>query len=216
MGANGTESTNQLARTIERARLAQDPYVEGLTLKDQTLEEGLDLTFFEFHALELEASSLTSLKCKKASFYDCTLTNCDLAGSDFTSAYFSRCRFIDCKLEGAILTEAILRTSRLIGCQCRYLNAGEASFENVRFEDTDLSEAFLSEVKLKRSCKFSGCKLVHADLFRTNLRGIDLSTTDIQAIQTSEDRHELRGAIISLAQAPEVAMMLGVVIEGIE
>ena len=100
MGANGTESTNQLARTIERARLAQDPYVEGLTLKDQTLEEGLDLTFFEFHALELEASSLTSLKCKKASFYDCTLTNCDLAGSDFTSAYFSRCRFIDCKLEG--------------------------------------------------------------------------------------------------------------------
>ena len=216
MGVNGTESTNQLARAVERARMALDPYVEGLSLNNQILEEGTDLTFFEFHSMELEASSLISQNFKKASFYDCTFANCDLTGSDFTSAYYTRCRFIDCKLEGAILTEAIVRTCRLIGCQCRYLNAGDATFENVRFEDTDMSEAFLSEVKLKRSCKFSGCKLVHADLFRTNLRGIDLSTSEISAIQTSEDRHELKGAIISLAQAPEIAMMLGVVIEGME
>lgn len=214
MEANGTESTNEMARAIETARRALDPYVEGVTATGETLNGGEDLTFFEFHALTLEACSLASVNLTKASLYDCTLKNCDLTGANLTSAYLSRCRLYDCKLEGAVLTEAILRSCRLIGCQCRYLNAGEATFEGVRFEDCDLSEAFLSAVKLKRSCKFSGGKLTHADLFRTNLKGINLSTTDIAAIQTSEDRHELRGAVISLEQAPEVAMMLGVVIEG--
>ena len=163
-----------LAQALEGARQGKELYVEGLTFEDEQIPVGFDATFFEFHGVEFRRCVLSGARLAKASFYDCTFRECDLTGADLTSAFLARTRLYDSKLEGAAMTGAILRSSRLVGCQCRYLNAGEATLENALIEGCDLSEAFLSEVRLKRSSRLVDTRLVRADLFRTTLSGINL------------------------------------------
>lgn len=199
-----------LLEAIERARSNDDPYLEDMHVAGETLEPGTDLGFFEFHGIELEQCSLVGINLAKASFYDCTLIGCDLSNANLTEAFLTRTRLVACKLTGASLNKAILRSIRLIGCQCRYLNAGEAKLEGTVLEDCDLRESFLSELRLQKRSRLERCSLVRADLFRTVLKGVDLSTCDITGIAVSDTRAELRGALISTEQAVDVAALLGV------
>lgn len=205
-----------LAEAIARARERDDPYLEGLVVEGEALEAPLDLTYFELHDVELVRCNLAGIDLTKASLYDCTLKDCDLANADLTEAFLARSRLVGCKLEGAALRGAYLRSCRLLDCQCRYLGAGEAKLEATRLVRCDLTEAFLSEVKLVRGSRLEACDLTRADLFRTRLSGVDLTTCEIAGIQTSESHAELRGARIALEQAPIIAAMLGVRIEGFD
>lgn len=198
-----------LQEAIERARREDDPYLEGICAKDDTIDM-VDLEFFEMHNVELEQCSLVNANLAKASLYDCTLVGCDLTGANLSEAYLARTRLVSCKLTGAVLTKAILRSTRLIDCQCRYLNASEAKLEGALLQGCDLRESFLNEVRLQKRSRLEQCSLVRADLFRTALKGVDLSTCDIAGITVSDTRAEMRGALISAEQAVDVATMLGV------
>lgn len=195
---------------LARAAREGDPYVEGLLAQGESIGEGRDLSFYEFHATELERCSLVRANLSKASFYDCILTSCDLSNAILSEAFLSRTRLVGCKLEGAQLNGAILRSASLVDCQCRYLNLGEAKLEGSTLRRCDLHEAFLSQVQLRRKSRLDECDLTKADLFRTTLSGIDLSSCNVEGIGLSADRSELRGAIVSIEQAPELAALLGV------
>jgi uncharacterized protein YjbI with pentapeptide repeats len=91
----------------------------------------------------------------------------------------------------------------------RYANLGEVTMEGVALVRCDLREAFVNEVKLRKRTRLDHCSLVRADLFRTMLKGVDLSTCDIAGIAVSDTRQELRGAIICAEQAVDVVGMLG-------
>ncbi len=199
-----------LTDELQRARDAGDPYVEGLVASGESLGEGIDLSYYEFHGVELDHCSLVRVNLAKASFYDCTLTQCDFSNAVLSEAFFSRTRLVGCKLEGAQLNGAILRSSRFVDCMCRYLNLGEAKLEGAVLERCDLREAFLSEVRLRRKTKLQDCDFTRADFFRASLRGVDISSCTLTGIGVSTDRSELRGAVVSVEQAPELAALLGV------
>ena len=187
-----------------------DPYLEGVQASGESIEDLPDMRFFEFHHVELDHCVLSGAMLAKTSWYDATLVACDLSNADLSEAFFSRTRLVDCKLEGAKLNGAIARSTRFVHCMCRYSNWQEAKLEQVRLMDCDLREAFLSELRLRRSTRLEGCDLARADLFRTALKGVDLSTCNIAGITISDTRAELAGALISVEQAADVAVMLGV------
>lgn len=205
-----------LSDAVGSSTRRDEQYVEGVYSAEEAIDDELDLSFFEFHGLELERCSFVGANLQKASFYDCTFMGCDLSNANLTGAYFARTRLEDCKLEGAQLTDAIVRSSRFVRCQCRYVGFGGAKLEGVTLSGCDMREAFMNEVRLRRSTRFESCSLVRADFFRTPLKGTDLSTCDISGIMVSDTRSELRGAIIGVEQAVDVALMLGVRIAGYE
>ena len=61
-----------------------------------------------------------------------------------------------------------------------------------------------------RNLAFRRADLTGADFFQTSLRGVDLSTCEIRGLTLSQDHQELRGAVLALEQAPDVAALLGV------
>lgn len=199
-----------LSDALERALQREDPYIEGIVADDEELDLPLDLAFFEFHNMELNHCALRGIQARKASFYGCTLRGCDLSGAQLNEAFLSRTRLIDCKLEGVQLAKSFWRSSHLEGCLCRYANLGESKFENTRIADCDFREAFLSEVQFRSRTRLEHCTLVRADLFRTSLKGMDLSSCDIAAITVSDSHSELRGMRISREQAIDLVGMLGV------
>ena len=54
--------------------------------------------------------------------------------------------------------------------------------------------------------------LTGADLFRTSLKGMDLTGCTIDGITLSETCAELKGAILDAAQTPVVARILGITV----
>ena len=204
----------ELRQAIERARALEDPYVEGVHVSGESLDDApdLDLGFFEFHGLKLAQCALQGMRGAKASFYDCDLRECDLSGAQLEEAYFARCRLEGCKLEGAQLTKTFWRSCRVVDCMCRYTNWGEATLEGVTLTGCDLREAFLSEVRFRARTRLERCSLVQADLFRTTLKGMDLSTCDLAGISVSDTHAELRGMRIAPEQAVDLVGMLGVVV----
>lgn len=55
--------------------------------------------------------------------------------------------------------------------------------------------------------------MIRTELFRTSLKGIDLSNCDISGIIISDLFSELRGAEVSYEQAAELARLLGIKIK---
>ena len=210
--AQGEHARGELAEAIERAHALGELYIEGVHVTGEELDDLPDLEFFEFHDVTLEQCTLRGLRANKASFYDSTLHGCDLSGAQLEEAYFARTRLASCKLEGTQLTKSFWRSSRLLACMCRYANFGEATLERTSLVDCDLREAFLSEMRLKGRTLLEGCNLTRADLFRTSLKGMDLSTCNITGIAVSDTHAELRGMRIAPEQAVDLVGMLGVTI----
>ena len=57
-----------------------------------------------------------------------------------------------------------------------------------------------------------GVDLTGADLFRTSLKGMDLTGCTIDGITLSETCAELKGAILDASQTPVVARILGITV----
>ena len=67
-------------------------------------------------------------------------------------------------------------------------------------------------------CRWKGlslerCRLTGANLFRTSLGGLDLSSCQLEGLILSERGDELRGAVVGLAQAAQLAKRLGIIIK---
>lgn len=199
-----------LLDAVVRAQLEDDPYLDGASFANETVDAGTEVQFFELHGLELNHCALMGVDFAKTSFYDCTLVGCDLSNANLAEAYFARTRLVDCKLEGAQLNKAFLRTTRFERCMCRYTNWAEATLEGSRLIECDLRESFMNEVRLRKKMQFERCDFTRADFFRTSLNRIDLSTCSIAGIGVSDTHAELRGAFIAADQAVDLVGMLGV------
>lgn len=206
-----------LIRAFERARDADDLYVEGVRAVGETIDQLFDLTFYELHGLELEHCSFVGTSMAKVSLYDCTLVGCDLSNANLDQAYFARTRLVDCKLEGAQMHKVFFRSTRLKDCMCRYVNLGEAKIEGSSLVGCDLRESFANEVRFARASRLEHCNLERADLFGTRLRDMDVSTCNIAGIMVGDNHLELRGMRISPHQAVDLVGLLGVkVLDGDE
>ena len=145
------------------------------------------LTQLRMLDVRLEASDLSGADWEKARLWRVEFAGSRLLGIQLLEAQLDNIRFKDCNLEGAVFASAKFKAARFEDCVLR-----ECSFEGA-----DLSGVV-----------FARCDLTDADLRESQLAGADLRGSILNGL--SVGAKELAGAIISPAQAVQVASLLGV------
>ncbi len=194
---------------VDMAKAMEEP-VAGWHFTGMDLS-GEDLREMRFQKCVFQSCRFTGCDLSGASFEDVVLRHCDLSGIKADRTYFCRCRltdvkaaaanFIDCRLVHLELAESSLRGANLTG----------ASIEQAHFAAVDLSDAWFSECRHK-GLVLEECTLIRTSFFKTMLKGLDFTTSRMEGITVSNSGEELRGAIVNVQQAAELARVLGVVI----
>lgn len=192
------------------ALAAEEETAEGLHLKNADLC-GEELARLSFSRCILEGCRFQNADLTRVSFTDCLLKSCDFSGAKLWEGYFSRCRLQSCRALGANFAESRLFNVMFSGCQLRYACFERTRWDRVQAEDTCLVECMVTQAALKQ-LSFAGADLSGACFSGTPLKGLDLRGCTVTNLSCSEDNRELRGAVVDLLQAAELARLLGVVI----
>ena len=134
---------------------------------------------------------------------------CDLSGCRFSQASFREAVFLDCRGDGCTFAQSTLSHTRIEEGSWSYANFTKAVWKTGVFQNCRLSQGVLSQMR-HRNLTFRKVDLTGANFFLTSLAGVDLSTCRIQGLTLSQDHRELRGAILALEQAADVAALLGI------
>ena len=118
----------------------------------------------------------------------------------------------ECKADGCDFLESKLKKCALTGTSLRYANFSRSVWDGTSLRHCDLRETALSEMRLSK-VTLERVELGGAELFRTSLAGVDLTTCAIDALVLSEGCRELQGAVVDLWQAAGLARRLGVIVK---
>lgn len=151
----------------------------------------------------------TDCLLERASFCDTHFISCDFSGAALSGASFIRCTFTGCKAVGARLIDAYFHQVMLEGCHFALSNWDGATLREVTLSGCKLEGASLAGCKLKAFAPQES-DLTEASFFRTPLSGVDLRTACIDRLTLQGA--ELSGAIVTEAQAAQLARFLGVII----
>ena len=102
-------------------------------------------------------------------------------------------------MTGAAFDHMALRDVRFIGCQLTYASLSMCKLQDAAFEECVLRGAYLNSCTQKE-LMLSRCDLSAAEVLRTPLTGVDLSTCKLEGIRSEIGC--FRGVVISLDQAP--------------
>ena len=187
---------------------ACDGDVRGFAFCGEDLSS-LALGRVEFEDCAFEECTFAQLQAARMSFERCTLADCDLTGAQLPTSFWRDCTLRGCRLVGCNLTKGYLVRTRWEGCLASFSCLNESKLEGVSFVECDLHESSLSSMRARR-LRFEGCDLTRAELFRTRLAGVDLSSSTLAGMRVSDTFAELRGAKVGIDQAPELLGLLGV------
>ena len=145
--------------------------------------------------------------------YECangsTFEGCRFIGCAMDRSWLNRVDMRDCSAPGMSLLQARLAQVSALSTDLSYANLSETLIDRLSLGNCKLREAALQRAKLKR-VRWDACDLTRIDVFGTPLAGIDVSGCAFAAPVLSGDFHELRGAVVSVEQALDVARLLGV------
>ena len=199
------------AAALEQARSAGD-LLSGGAFSQET-QRGLDGSGLDFRACRFQSCRFRDCDFSGAAFYGCTFTDCLMERCRFPAAYWKGCRLSGCKWDGADLRRSRWKDSALEEALLRYVNFIGGVWERIAVKECDFTESSMSEMRLKAVTLFK-TDLTGAELFRTLLSGMDLTTCTLDRVVLSETCRELKGAVIRAAQAAVVARILGIRVEG--
>ena len=91
----------------------------------------------------------------------------------------------------------------------RYANFIGSVWERCALSECSFTESALAECKISKTT-FQTVDFTGAELFRTPMKGTDLSSCTLDRISLSETCAELKGAKIHTSQAALVARILGI------
>ena len=121
----------------------------------------------------------------------------------------SRVEFVDCRLIGMKALECRLEDILLERCDARYAQFNDGSFRSSDFTDTQLQETDFREANLENT-RWARSDLSRADLTGARLTGSDLRGAILDGVILNAP--DVAGAIVSPAQAMELARLLGLVV----
>ena len=207
------ETLPLLADPLEQLRQAQTTEKPLRHCHIQNLDcNKTDFSGLECNAMRFDHCIFEQCRWQKASFQDVLFDHCDFSNCDLQETFFLRCRFQHCKGLGADFSEACLQQVTVSDSQWRYVNLCQATLRYVQFLQSDLTESNLMECQW-RHWLLQECNLTGASFFHTSLKGMDLTSCQIAQLQVSKEAQELRGAIISYWQAPELIRLLGIILK---
>lgn len=191
-----------------------DAFAEGEALVTNTSVHGVELACEDAGEATFDTVLFRSCQFDGVDFSGCTFRDVRFESCRFTRvsmerAWLNRCDFISCSAPGLNLLSSRLASVLIADSDFSLANLSETSIDQLRVTSSRLREAALQSVRLKR-CEFKQSDLVRLDVFRTPLKGIDVSSCEFSAPVLSSDYRELRGARVSPSQALELASLLGV------
>ncbi|MCU1322394.1 MAG: pentapeptide repeat protein [Acidobacteriaceae bacterium] len=208
------------ARELPR-QIPSDPDTQGA---EADLLEGGSLEDTAFSEIDLSGQRIPSLRGSNLLFDGVSFANCEIGSTRLSDARFVRCdlsnaqlrsfeatrvEFIDCKLVGVNALGCHWQDVLLDRCDARFAQLSDGRIRRSEIRGTQFREAALNQVDFE-STRFNDVVLRQAELTRTRLAGLDLTTCDIEGITLQLE--DLRGAIVSAAQAMQLARFLEVVI----
>jgi uncharacterized protein YjbI with pentapeptide repeats len=182
---------------------------------EESLAQNIDLSGRKIPSLVgwnsvFDHVSFANSKIDKLRLRDARLVKCDLSNSVLRSFEANSVEFIDCRLLGMRAVECQWRDVLFENCDIRYAQLNDSQIRRSEFRTCNLTEADLRDSNLEGAI-FSRVLLHRADLSRAKLRGADLGGAEIEGIILQP--LDLRGAIVSVAQAIHLARLLGVIIK---
>ena len=166
--------------------------------------------FLEWHGCHFLGCRFVGSKMQRNYFSDVIFENCDLSNVDWREANFFRVLFQNCKMVGANFAELSAHHVECRQGNLQYANLNDGIFQEVSWIDSSLKQVGFCNCHLKKTT-FTNCSLAESELLATSLQDIDLRSCDIQGIQLSGP--ELRGAIVDVFQAADLARFLGLVVK---
>lgn len=149
---------------------------------------------------------------EKAEFVDVVFQSCDFSACNMENAFFDRVEFHTCKGVGTKFSGSVLKHIFINECNFNYTNFDAARLENIKIENTQMDGSNVTQCKCK-NVWWHKVGLTNASFFKTSMRGMDFRDSVIDGIVLSDDCRELKGAIVDLYQAAELAKRMGIVVK---
>ena len=181
-----------------------DPYLHGIHFQNCRIgehhEKYIHFDGCVFENVEFEAFDWENLDV----FINCELSNCKLLDGALHRLEFRHCRMMGCDFGGSTLVNITFSQNN-----ARYANFSGTKLKHVRFDQSDLSMSSFNQCVFFHTA-FDTCHLKEAEFINTPLKGLDLSTSDIEGITVNAEH--LQGVIVSEMQALSLARLLGLII----
>lgn len=172
---------------------------------------GVDMTELEVQGCLFQGCRFTGANWHGARFADVVFRNCECSAVQAEDADFCRCRIENVKAVAASFAGSRLAHVRLEDSCLRQANLTGALLQQVYLHRSDLSEAFLAQCRHK-GLVLRECTLMGTSFFGTLMNGLDFTDCRMEGIVVSDAGKELRGAIVNVSQAADLARVLGLVI----
>ena len=169
-------------------------------------------SYMRFSGVKFQNCRFWNCSFAHGEFADVLFESCDLSGCDFDEGYMERIIFHSCKGVGAKFTGMVLKHLYLEECNFEDANFDSSRLEHMRILRTRMDNGNLTACRCKQIF-WSEASLKNASFFKTSLRGMDLSDSEIGGLTVSDDNRELSGVIVDLFQAAELAKKMGIIIK---
>ena len=201
------DETACLAALLEQAR-AEDDCLEDRSFSGEQWE-GLDCAELDFQRVAFQGCRFFRCDFTKANFYQCAMEGCLFLECRLGGVYWKELEMTRCKAEGADLRKSHWKQCAVTDSVFRYANLSGGVWDRTAFTGCSFREAFLTEMRLIKP-GLERVDFTKADLFRTPLKGVDLSACTIGGITVSQSHEELKGSKINPGQAVDLVHLLGV------
>ncbi len=182
-------------------------YVQAVLSRNDL--SGQRLHHFALDQVLLEHVELSKTYIDPIRVLDSRFKACDLANAEWVKADFARVELLDCLLTGFQANEARFQDMLLKNCVGHFAQFAQTTFEVVRFEECDLSDANFFEADLSGAL-FLNCDLSNADFTGAKLAGADLRGSKIDGMRVGP--RELQGATLDPTQALAFVRGLGIIV----
>lgn len=189
----------------------QEVRVEEMRFK-KVFVEGADFSTLCFSKVRFENCTFFDCSFRKCEFTDVIFQTCDFSTCNFTDTYFNRCQLLTSKGMGANFSGSSILNTAIRECCLNYANFDASKLEKVRIENTELNNANISQCRCK-AVEWDLVQLNHTSFFKTPLQGMDFTGCVIHELILSDECKELKGVVVDLYQAAELAKRLGIIIK---
>lgn len=172
-----------------------------------------DFSILCFSKVRFENCSFSSCSFRKCEFTDVIFQSCNFSNCIFTDTYFNRCQILTSKGMGANFSDSSILNVTIRDSSLNYVNLDASKLEKVKIETTEFNNANISQCRCK-TVAWDRVQLNNTSFFKTSLCGMDFTTSTINGIILSDECKELKGVVVDLYQAAELAKRLGIIIGG--
>ena len=185
------------------------------TVLEEIAAEEEDYSHLVFSAVKFVNCRFWNCSFERCEFTDVIFESCDFSGCNLSNTYFNRAEYLSCKGVGTKFAGSVCKNMVLRECNLNYANFDACKLENLLVDKTELNSSNLTQCKCK-DIQWRQAALTNASFFKTPMRGMDFSDSEIKGLVLSDDNQELKGAVVDLYQAAQLSKRLGIIIKDIE